>query len=280
MHNHLNSLEDKISMETGEIRIKWIYDLVGWFETHRRLAILLISGIVGVILVTYALNWSAAQKHLEAGSHLYKLLNNLDENQTNLDQLVVFATKYSKTTAAQRALLVAAIYYYKNQEFERAHQIFQNLLKTYPKSEWAPIALLGIASCLDAQNQIQAAEDAYKRLIQEYGAHPVAVHARLKLGLLYESMDRIKEALQIYEDSSNPTIYGRSAIIAAQRKQQLLRIYPHLLQTNLPTASATQSVRLESIEHSPEPLSTTTNLQNAETNLTNSAIPPETPLPK
>ena len=217
-------------MEAESTGIKWIYDLLGWLDVHRKQALAGFVGFVILVILIYAYAWHRKQVRLQAGAALVQLMNRMGEDTSSVkpEDFLALARKYKGTPAAERALLTAAFQYFKKDDYANAQKLFRQFMEKYPDSIWTPNAALGLAACLDAQNKIQEAEQAYNQVIQDYGNHPAAAQARLKLATLYESTGRFSKALALYNELSNLKLFGRVAQLAMQRREELLREHPEL----------------------------------------------------
>ena len=217
-------------MEPESTGIKWIYDLLGWVDVHRKQVLAGFIGFVLLVIAIYAYVWHRNQVRLQAGAALVQLMNRLGQEPSSVkpEDFLALAKKYKGTPAAQRALLTAAFQYFEKNDYSHAQKIFQQFMEQYPDSIWTPQAALGLAACLDAQNKTKEAEQAYNQVIQDYGNHPAAAQARLKLAVLYEDTGRFSKALAIYNELANLKLFGRVAQIAIQRREELLREHPEL----------------------------------------------------
>lgn len=251
-------------MEQEQTGGKWVYDLLGWLDLHRKAVIGAAIGIIALLMIVYAISWKSKQSYFRANSALYTLLSRWDESLSpSPASLIEFAEKNDHLPAAQRALLFAAAKYFIDDNYEQAQQLFQQYLETYRNTDWAPIAALGVASSLHALSKTNEAEAAYKGIIQQYATHPAAVQARLNLALIYEDTGRLKDALAIYDELSNPNLFGRGAFEAAQAKQRLLREHPELAQKSQSEPQAAEKAAAQTATNlsAEQPINATTTNQ-------------------
>jgi len=273
-------------MEAESTGIKWVYDLLGWLDVHRKQAFAGFVGFVILVILIYAYAWHRKQVRLQAGAALVQLMNRAGEETASAkpEDFLDLAKKYKGTPAAERALLTAAFRYFEKNDYDNAQKLFRQFMEEYPDSIWAPHAALGLAACLDAQDKVQEAEQAYNQIIQDYGNHPAAAQARLKLATLYESTGQFSKALALYNELSNLKLFGRAAQLAMQRREELLREHPELTppspkqtnqvqglsaSTNLPPAGSTNQISTNAPAAQPQ----TTNTSAASPSLTNAVSP-------
>jgi len=208
-----------------------IYEWLAWLELHAKQVIYGAVAAVVVIIGLYVYVWHRGETELEADEALILQLARTDEEgkpQFRPSDLLQLAEERSSTSAAEQALLHAAAEYYRERQYAEAQRVFERLVRERPDSLWAPIAALGAAVCMDAQDKADEAAAAYRKVIQEYGDHPAAAEARYKLALLYETQGKLKEANDLYNELGNPDRFGMLAMRAIQRREKILREHPEL----------------------------------------------------
>jgi hypothetical protein len=88
--------------------------------------------------------------------------------------------------------------------------------------------MYGMAACKDAQGQTSDAIDDYRRVASSFANTFIAFQAKLALAGLYESQDKAKEALGVYDELSLPTIPVSYSMEAGSRRETLLKKHPEL----------------------------------------------------
>ena len=76
---------------------------------------------------------------------------------------------------------------YSEKKYAEAEARFAQVTKDYPDAQWAPEALLGVASALDAQGKSADAIAKYEEIKRRYEKSPVIEDAKLSLARLYEA---------------------------------------------------------------------------------------------
>jgi len=101
-----SGLQDSRPMEAESTGIKWIYDLLGWLDVHRRQALAGFVGFVILVILIYAYAWHRKQVRLQAGAALVQLMNRMGEDASSVkpEDFLALARKYKGTPAAERAL--------------------------------------------------------------------------------------------------------------------------------------------------------------------------------
>lgn len=234
------------SARTGSTRI---YDFLAWAQVHRKQVIAGVVALLVLIVIGYVVHWKNKQTRLAASEALLTLVNQAssgtpaagDSGPRPADLLQV-AEQYSATTAAQRALLLAAGAAYRDGDYSQAAKLFGQFEQEHSGSELAPIAALGVATSLDAQNQTNEAVSAYEQVIAGHSRNPVANRARLGLATLFEQMDKPADALRIYDGMTGEAGFSELAFEASARRERLLLDHPELAPTPAPASTNAVSI--------------------------------------
>lgn len=127
---------------------------------------------------------------------------------------------------------------------QEAIALYKKITVEYPNTPSAPLALFGLGNALLETNQLDAAIDAYARLISTYGSNKTLVDlARQKLAYAYLLKGDVAQATQSYSAVlSNPEALNRDQALfelarldesqsrldeALKRYQELIKSYPN-----------------------------------------------------
>lgn len=84
-------------------------------------------------------------------------------------------------------------------EFDEAETFYMTLASNYAESPYAPAALYQIGMCYLQQNDFEAAEEKFAKVIERYPASSYAGDVRLYKGSAHEGLENYEDALPIYE---------------------------------------------------------------------------------
>jgi len=225
-------------MESEAKQAEFFYRAWTWTETHWKQVV---GGTVAVAVVALAaalVVWQQKEKELKANEALSALINR-GAPITSAEPLLKTAAEYPGTSAAERALLLAAGKFFVEGKYPEARAHFEKYLSENPDSYLAPQAQLGIAASFDAEGKTNEAATAYASLIQRRPHDIVTPQAKLALARLYQAQGKLQEARDLYEaigQASNNSI-GSEAYV---RYQDLINQHPELARP-APGASATPS---------------------------------------
>jgi TolA-binding protein len=138
------------------------------------------------------------------------------------------AGEYPHTGAGQQAMLLAAGVLYKSGNYAEARVQFEKYLNQHGDSLLAPTAAFGLASALDALNQIDDAQKALQAVISHYPTSSVVPQAKLALARLFETKKQPDQALKIYDQLAQSTTADTWAAEARMRREELLVRFPAL----------------------------------------------------
>jgi tetratricopeptide (TPR) repeat protein len=220
----------------------WIYEAWAWAEVHRRHLILAAVGVLGLIVGGYVYFWLRGQTELRANQALLALAPpDRAEARTGAgghDAFVKLATEYGSSSAATRALLLAAGELFQAGRYAEARQRFAEVERRDGSGLLAPLAALGAAACLDAENKLDEARAAYQQVVAKYPDDPVAGRARLALAALHETRGEFAEALKIYDSLAADRKSGRAGMEATVKREVLLKQHPELAPRSAPAQPA------------------------------------------
>jgi predicted negative regulator of RcsB-dependent stress response len=237
-----------------------LYEFLAWVELNKK-NLAIGAGAFAVLCFGYFVyQWHLNEQETSANQAL-SAVRSMPSSAAMLpepkaqDYLKV-ANEFPGTGAGERALLMGAADLYTQGKYQEAQAQFEQFLKSYSHSSLTPQAVCGVAVCLDALNKVDDALAKYRDIIANYPDEPVAVHAKLAMGRLYEAKNQPELALKTYEDLTK----GKEANIwsaeARTLRETLLQNHPNLAPTNAPTASVGNLPGAQSISI---PLSALTN---------------------
>lgn len=220
----------------------WIYEAWAWAEVHRRHLILGAVGLLGLIVGGYVYFWFRGQTELRANQALLAIASPDragDKAGSGHEAFVRLASEYGSSSAATRALLLAAGELFQAGKYAEARERFAEVERGDRSGLLAPMAALGVAACLDAENKLDEAQAAYQQVVNKYPDDPVAARARLALAALHESRGQPAEALKLYDSLIADRKSGRAGMEASVKREVLLKQHPELA---APVASAQPAV--------------------------------------
>src|SRR5206468_9899815 len=89
---------------------------------------------------------------------------------------------------------------------------FDRCTREYPSSSILGEALLGSASCLDAQNKTTEAATAYKNLIDRHPGDVAVPQAKFALARVYESQGKLEQARNLFEEVARTDPTGQTSL--------------------------------------------------------------------
>lgn len=130
------------------------------------------------------------------------LLNN-DLPDQALRIFVQLNERFPNSQPAILSYLVEARFHAARGQTVEAQRRLRELADRYPKSEYAPLALFEAAKQAEARGLDTSVEESaaiLRRLVEDYPNHALVFYARMHQGDLARKLNRIPEALAIYEN--------------------------------------------------------------------------------
>ncbi|MHB8522729.1 MAG: tetratricopeptide repeat protein [Limisphaerales bacterium] len=223
------------------------YEFLAWLEINKKRLIVaaIVLAVAGLGIATY--RWQASQREEAAYAALFRLgapMAPVDNAAApSASAYLKVANEYVHTRAGEQALLLAAGDLFKSGDYAEARVQFEKFLNQYHDSTFAPAAVFGVASALDALNRTDEAQKAYQDLTLRHSTSPIAPQAKLALAGLFESKKQPEQALKLYDElvqSTPPTAWASEA---RARREELLRQHPNLIKVEAGTASTPSSIR-------------------------------------
>ncbi len=225
--------ETKHSME--------VYDVIGWAHTNRKPLTWIAVGIVVVGAIVGG--WIGYKNHREqAGSEALSNIRPQPDAQGrpvpgSAEEYLKVANDYAGTTGAARALLLAGGVLFDAGKFAEAQTQFDRFLQEYPEYPVANVALLGLASSLEAQGKTNDAIARYEDLINHHSVDATAPQAKAALAQLYLAENKPEPALHLYEELMRSGDNNSWSVEARIQGEELLDKYPNLKKPPAPTRS-------------------------------------------
>jgi predicted negative regulator of RcsB-dependent stress response len=227
-------------MESEAAQIPLWQQAYAWFEANKRTAVL----GAGVVLLASLIIAFVLYRRNEAEITASEALSNVTlpgvagtNRADTAEAYLRVAAAYPNSTAGARALLFAASGLYMDGKYNEAKALFERFTKEHTDSQYMGDALLGIASCLDAQGKAPEAITAYKELIDRHPSFAVVPQARFALGRLYEGQNKPELARNMFEEVERSRAYSSLGSEAGMRLEELKLKYTNLVISTVPPSS-------------------------------------------
>ena len=229
-------------METEAPPSVGLYNLLGWFETKKKLLVQIVAGALVAAAVLGFLVWRSGQKQIEAEQALSAVHMPFSPSDLptpgTADALAKIAADYPGTAAAAKATLRAASVYFGDGNYAKATEQFDSFIRNYSDSPWVSQASYGLATCLDAQGKVTEAITKYEAFIKTPGADVLGDQARLNLARLYEQNKQPAQALELLTKmTSAQQGYNPAAAEVQEKIRELYTKHPDLVPKPTPPPS-------------------------------------------
>ncbi len=216
------------------------WKLWAWFEKNRKQVLTGITAAAVLTLIIWFFLWRAEEKQIAASQALARIvtaqMTNPGAAQNQAEALLKIATDYPGSSAAERAVLLAAGNLFTQAKYEDAQKQFGRFVREFGNSRLLGQAKLGIAACLDAQGKTNEAIAAYKDLAERHPNEIVVPQAKFALARLYEAQKQPEQAKRLFEEVARGDAYGSIGSEAGMRLEEIKLKYPNLTPTApLPT---------------------------------------------
>ncbi len=227
-------------MTQKEQESAWLYEVWAWLEVNRKRVMAGAIGALVLVVIGYILFWKRGQTELNADNALLSLRPTAAaagaKPAASPEDFLKVAEEHASTAAAERARLLAAGRFYDEGKYAEAQTQYEQALGHDSSGLLAPIAALGVATSLDAQDKVDAAMTAYQSVISKYPESPSATEAKMAMAFLHESRNEPEQALKLYDEVAANRAASRAAMEAATKREELLKAHPELAKTNAPVA--------------------------------------------
>ena len=203
-------------MESDAVQLPISHKAWAWFEANKKQTVWGAGAllIVGVIIAFFIYRQNEAEVVAsEALSNVSvpQLTGTGGRADAAAAAYSKVAATYPNSSAAARALLLAAGSLFVEGKYGDAKTQFERFKREHGASPFLGEALLGIAACLDADGKSRDAIVAYKNLIDRHPGNNVLPQARFALARLYEAQNEPEQARNLFEEVARTSPYGSSA---------------------------------------------------------------------
>jgi predicted negative regulator of RcsB-dependent stress response len=238
------------------------YETVAWVEANRKPLIIAFVAAVVVGFGIAAYLWQNNRTERAASDALLRLKAPVGaaENTSGPEASAYLrlVEDYRGTSAAKRALLLAASTLFAENRYAEAQTQFERFTREHPQSPFAPAAAFGTAASLEAQNKLDEALAGYQNLAVRYPNSTVLDDAKLAIARLFELKNQPEQALPIYDELAKPGAMRAASSQALMRREDLLARHPELVATNAASVSvAGPANALSATDANPAPLNAT-----------------------
>ncbi|HUC85834.1 MAG TPA: tetratricopeptide repeat protein [Candidatus Acidoferrales bacterium] len=211
-------------MPTQDTPAELLIKLWPWLEANKNR---LIGALVAVVVfggILFFMSSERQQRDIAAGQALTALVDNppaainSSEMAASLERV---AATYPGTGAGLRARLQAAGALFDSGNYADAQAQFQKYLDTDSTGPFAATAQLGVAACLEAENKLDQAANAYLRVLSAYPGSPFVTQAEFGLGRIAEEQHKFSDAVSYYDKVAAGTMGGTLGQEAALRSSEL-----------------------------------------------------------
>ena len=191
-------------------------DIIVAYCTEHKTKIFFAS--VSLIIIFFSTLWfkhNQNQNSLKMESLFFKLEQvkslEIGDSREKTKQMEALLDKFSKGTQKQRALLLLADEYFSEGRYDKAINLYQNILKESSSSLNQQLANIGLAYSLEGKKDYKNAINAYKNVIQFPNNEYPLFDIYTSLVRCYELNNQKNEALLILREmqskfSNNPKI--------------------------------------------------------------------------
>ena len=219
-----------------------LFDLVAWAYANRKQLITVLGVILAVIVLVAGYRYYTENHEQEASYALSRIRPAASQAEVAspayADSYAKIAVDYSGTKAAERALMMAAGLHFEAERYDAARSNFDKLLMQYSTSPLAPLAMVGIATCLEASGKTAEAATKYEEIIKRPGSDAQIAQCKASLARCYLALNRPADALNLYRDLTRG---GRNDTFTSEAPIQIHEIlekYPELAKPATPATNA------------------------------------------
>jgi tetratricopeptide (TPR) repeat protein len=218
-------------MESEAAQIPLWQQAWAWFETNKKPALWGAGAVVVIGLIVAFVLYRSNEADIAASEALSNVTLPGAAGASRGDTVNAFlkvAATYPNSRAGARALLLAAANLFADGKYPEAKAQFERFTREYASSPFRGEALLGIASCLNAQGITAEAVTAYKDLIDRRLSEYVLPQARFALACCYEAQNKPELARNLFEEVERNNPSSSLGSEAGMRIEELKLKYPNL----------------------------------------------------
>ncbi len=214
-----------------------------WFDANKTQALVGVLVVAVVALIVSFVTWRHGQQAVQASEALSRVIlaqaTQPNGQPATADAFLKMAGEYPDSSAAARAVLMAASDYFDAGKYPEAKQQFERFTREHRDSALMGGAQLGIAACLEAEGKSSDALNAYKELIDRHPGDVVLPQARFALAHLYEAQNQPEKARPLLEEVLRDNPGSSLSMEAGMRLEELKMKYPSLA---MPAAAPTNAM--------------------------------------
>ncbi|MBL9175173.1 MAG: tetratricopeptide repeat protein [Verrucomicrobiales bacterium] len=207
------------------------FDLLTWFELNRNRVLIGIGVVCAVVIALMVTRSRRQAEDRMAATSFFNLVppTGPGDQPAPLDpqKLLKLTQEYSGTPSATQARLLAAGQLFAEGKYAEAQAQFTTLDESQADGPFQGIALLGVATSLDAQNKSSEAVAAYDRVISLFPNTGPAQQARISKARLIQGTQPAQALAALDDVLKNEYAFGYQEIAGAARAR-LLAQHPEL----------------------------------------------------
>ena len=227
-------------MESEALQIPLWQQALAWFDANKKPALWGAGAVVVVSLIVALVLYRRDEADITASEALSNVTLPGAVGASRADTVNAFlkvANTYPNSRAGARALLLAGANLFADGKYAEAKAQFERFPREYNSSPFRGEALLGIASCLNAQGNTAEAVTAYKDLIDRRLSEYLLPQARFALGCCYEAQNKPELARNLFEEVERGNPSSSLGSEAGMRLEELKLKYPSLAIPAAPAAT-------------------------------------------
>ncbi len=226
-------------MRSEDEALPFLPQLWATFELHKTKILGGIAALAVIGLIAGFMVWRSGENAVKSSEALSTVMlapvTQPNGKPASADSFLKVAAEYPDSSAASRAVLLAAADYFDAGNYTDAKAQFDRFTRDHRDSPFMGQALLGSAACLDAQGKTNEAMTAYKDLIDRHPGETILPQARFALARLYEAQGQPEKAQPLFEDVARNNPYSSIGSEAGMRLEELKVKFPSLTPAVLPT---------------------------------------------
>jgi TolA-binding protein len=235
-------------MESDAVQLPLGHKAWAWFEANKKQA-LMGTGIVVVLgaIVAFYFYHQSEREQAAAEALSAVALPQITGARGGADLAASYlkvAADYPNSSAATRALLLAAGSLFQEGKYTEAKTQFDRFAREHGGSSFMGQALMGSAACQEALGKTNEALTAYNDLIRQHPGENIVPQAHFALGRLYEAQNDPEKARSHFEQVASGNPYGSLGSEARIRVEELNIKYPKLV-PQTPTPTNTMPMKIE-----------------------------------
>ena len=166
-------------------------------ERYQHAAVLGVVVLFAIVFVSVYFHYSRKRQAEALRAVEQALASETVEARLPLLQDVV--DEYGGTLFGVRASYYLGDAYYESRQYDLARKCYDDYLRKYPRAEFSPNALEGLAYVAESEGKFEEAIEHHRKLAETYGDSYIAQHAWYNIGRCYEQTGNWASAADAYE---------------------------------------------------------------------------------